>query len=245
LPKFEQYYDELKRKKNRSQEETYTMTTTGALIDYLHKDYKSTIATFRRLTSHGEITFELVNMLMVPRSTLVTTCPVTGEPRALELVSVTKVRTMAGFFYDMLCESVDAIDDNGSDAWTPEHSVATEVRRANAGQAFGRVRSRLIIAPFAGAIRVNTLDAYPIQFHSSEKELRARLVARGRKWAGLRGIHHMTYKGTAAFAIGEGSCKKYAKYNVRRCWCLCICLFGPHYRHRVAELADHDRPWKL
>ncbi len=190
------------------------MTTTGILVDYLHGDYKSTISTFRRLISHGEITFDLIHILLVPRSILVTTCPVTGEPRALELVSINKVKTMSGYFYDLLCESVDAIDDVGTNAWTPEHSLTTEVRRANSGRAFGRVRNRVIIAPFAGTIKINSLDSYPVQYHSNEKELREKLVARGRKWASLAGIHHMHYKGTAAFAVGEGSCKKYAKYNV-------------------------------
>ena len=226
LPEFEKYRDDLKRKNNRSQEETHILTTASILIDYLHRDYKSTIATFKRLISHGEITFELLHTLMVPRSTLVTTCPVTGEPRALELVSITKVRTMSGFFYDLLCESVDAADDSVQNTYwdaTPEHSVAAEVRRANSGRAFGRARSRIIIAPFAGTIKINSLDAYPIRFHTNEQELREKLITRGRKWASLAGIHHVMYSGTAALAVGQGSCKKYAKFNVR-CFHLYILL---------------------
>ncbi|KAI0340295.1 P-loop containing nucleoside triphosphate hydrolase protein [Trametopsis cervina] len=214
LPNFEKYHDDLKKKKHRSTEETYTMSSAGLLIDYLNRDYKSTIATFKRLTSHGEITFELVNMLMVPRSILYTTCPVTGEPRAVELISVNKTSTMGGYFYDMRCESVDAVDGDFNGSWGVEHSINAEVRKASSGHAFGRVQSRVIIAPFPGTIKISTLDAYPVQHHANETELRAKLVARGKKWASLRGIHHMHYNGTAAFAVGQGSAKKYAKYNL-------------------------------
>lgn len=95
-------------------EETHVLTATGILVDYLRRDYRVTLTTFKNLSSHGEITFELLYALMVPRSILVTTCPVTKEPRALELISINKVKTMSGYFYDMLCESIDAIDDDGS-----------------------------------------------------------------------------------------------------------------------------------
>ncbi|KAI0088346.1 P-loop containing nucleoside triphosphate hydrolase protein [Irpex rosettiformis] len=215
LPEFEKYYDDLKRKKNRSQEENHIMTTTGILIDYLRKEYKLTLGSFSRLTSHGEITFDLIQLLMVPRSTLITTCPVTREPRALDLILVTRVQTMCGFIYDLLCESVDAVDEASTNTtWPPEHSGAAEVRKADVGRAFGRVRNRMIIAPFSGTVKITSLDSYPIAYHANEKELRDKLVARGRKWASLAGIHHTHYNGTAAFVVGEGSTKKYVKYSL-------------------------------
>lgn len=139
LPQFETYQADLKRKKGRTLEENYVLTAIGILIDYLRKDYKLTLATFKNLTSHGEINYELLYALLVPRSTLVTTCPVTKEPRALELISVNKVKTLSGFFYDLLCESIDAVDDDGSysNNWGNDHSAAAEVRRVTSGLTFG------------------------------------------------------------------------------------------------------------
>ena len=194
------------------------MNTVSILIDYLNRDYKSTIATIRRLTSLGEITFDLLYAIMVPRTTLVTTCPVTGEPRALQLVSATKVLTMTGAFYDLLCESVDAVDVVETDGWgaAPDNTPDLELRRAGLGKAVGRVNSRVIIPQFGGQLKINELDTYPIQFHANEAELRKILLARGRKWIGLKGVHHVQYRGTASLCISGGgaACKRYVKYNV-------------------------------
>lgn len=250
LPRFEQHLRELQRKKEHSKEESYIMSSIDVMVQWLHKDYKVSISTFRKLISHGEITFELLYALLVPRSTLITKCPVTGEPRALELVNASKIKTMTGYFYELLCESIDAVEEgtnpNANDGWaTPmEHSVDVEVRKAKSGRSFGRIQSRIIIAPFPGTIPINTLDAYPIQHHENEEELRQTLLARGRKWESLNGIHHMYYKGVGSFASSANGCKKYVKYIVRpyltsvRRWLLTSWLY-------LGELAYHGRPHKL
>ncbi len=182
------------------------------LVEYLRKDYKSTIAQIENLTSHGEITFDLLHTVMVPRSTLATVCPITGEPRALHLVSATKIVTQCGALYDLLCESIDAIDNANTDGWGSDNSTEAEVRKAGGGLQFGKVQNRVIIPEFGGTIDINTLDAYPIKYHPNEAELRKTLLARGQKWVSLKGVHHVQYNGTGAHCLSSG--KKPIKYNV-------------------------------
>jgi hypothetical protein len=63
---------------------------------------------------------------------------------------------------------------------------------------------------FKGTVRITTLDAYPIQFHSTPNQLRQSLMERGRKWLSLTGVQHKQYKGIAALQAGD----KITKHNV-------------------------------
>ncbi|KAL4244344.1 hypothetical protein ABKN59_010662 [Abortiporus biennis] len=212
LPDLESYHVELSKKRGRSTEETYTINSLKVLLDYLRKDYRATIAKIASLISHGEITYDLLYAIMVPHSTLITECPVTGEPRALELMSATRVSHR---FYDLLCESIDAIDHNNNNAGSfNHHSAEDEIDKAGLGKSFGRVQNRVIIPAFKGTVNINSLSVYPIKYHVREQEVRKVLVERGKKWESLRGIHHMQYKGAAAWVITQMNGKKTVKYNV-------------------------------
>jgi hypothetical protein len=148
LPAFEEYRDKLAAsKKTATEEDKYVLASVQVLIDYLHKDWKRTIATIRNLTSHGEITYELLYAVFVPRTIVITRCPSSNELRALEVVTATNVVTMGGAFLDLTLESVDLVD---------EHDNTTR---------FGRVRSRITIPIFKGTLPINSLDAYPIKYH--------------------------------------------------------------------------------
>jgi len=193
LPSFETYRSNLKTKANASEEDGYVIASLDVLIEYLRRDYRQTIASIENLTSHGEITFDLLYAVMVPRSTVITHCPVTGELRALELISFTKIPTPSGFLCNLICEGIDAEDSEDSNSIT-----------------FYRTQSRILLPDFDGTVKITSLDAYPIQYHPQEAELRRSLIARGLKWSKLTGIHHMSYKGTAGFKC-QG---KIVKYNL-------------------------------
>lgn len=143
------------------------------------------------MTTHGEITFDLLYAILVPRSTVLTRCAVTGELQALQLVAATKIPTAAGFMYNLILEGIDSDESDSSNAL-----------------GFFRTQSRILLPPFEGTVKINSLEAYPIQFHPQEAEIRRSLIARGRKWSKLTGIHHMDYKGTAGFKC-QGSVIKY------------------------------------
>ncbi|KAF7986681.1 hypothetical protein HWV62_20186 [Athelia sp. TMB] len=189
LPGFEAYQSELKAKAHPSTEEHHIASTIASLTSYLRTDYRATLATFTHLAAHGETTFALIGLLFVPRCTLLTRCPITGDLTALTLVSTTKVVTPCGPVHQLLCEALD---------WDPEEKC------------FIRTQSRVMIAPFVGTQKITELDVYPIEYHPREKEMRKTLVERGRKWAQFTGVHHMQYKATAAIR-SQG---KVIKYNL-------------------------------
>ncbi|KAL6304715.1 P-loop containing nucleoside triphosphate hydrolase protein [Sparassis latifolia] len=215
LPQFEAYQHRLQTRKDPSTEDRHILATVGVLLEYLYRDYRSTILRVQNLTSHGEITFDLLYAVFTPRTVLVTECPITGEPRALQLKSVTRVNTISSAFYDLVCESIDAADEgveNTPDGWSPP--MDPELHKAAAGKAFGRVQNRVFLPLFKGTVKINSLDAFPINYHPAEAELRRTLLTRGRKWMSLRGVHHMHYKGTSAMACAVGSMKKLVRFNV-------------------------------
>lgn len=193
LPAFEEYRDKLvASKKTATDEDKYVLASVQVLIDYLYKDWKRTIATIRNLTSHGEITYELLYSVFVPRTIVITRCPSSNELRALEVVTAAQVITISGAFMDLTLESVDMVD---------EHDNTTR---------FGRVRSRVTIPMFKGTVPINSLDAYPIKYHPTPDELHKVLLDRGRRWAALCEVHHVHYKGTAAIRVNN----KMVKYNL-------------------------------
>jgi len=193
LPAFEEYRDKLvASKKSASEEDKHVLASIQILIDYLHKDWKRTIAAIRNLTSHGEITYDLLYAVFVPRTIVLTRCPSSNELRALEVINAAQVCTISGSFMDLTLESVDMVD---------EHDGTTR---------FGRVRSRVTVPMFKGTVPINSLDAYPIQYHPTPDELRKALLDRGRRWAALCEVHHMHYKGTAAIRVNN----KMVKYNL-------------------------------
>ncbi|KAH8103842.1 P-loop containing nucleoside triphosphate hydrolase protein [Cristinia sonorae] len=199
LPAFDAYHAELLSKKGRTTEEDRIAATIPILTNYLRKDYNASLTRMATLTSQGEITFNLLYFIFVPRSILLLECPSTGEPRAVRLVSVSEGLGS----YTLMCESIDAVDDAtlttnhaGNDTWSTPAQTDTQV---NDGKAFGWVSQRVIIPSFRGIKRIDSLDAYPLKFCPKEGEVRKRLVERGRKWADLRGVHHMQYSGTACW----------------------------------------------
>ena len=251
FPEFEQYEKALHNKSPRTTEENYVLASLTVLLDYLRKDYRATLAKIASLKANGEITFELLYAILVPRTILITECPVTGEPRALQLLSATKLENNMCSLYSLLCENIDSAEEgahpgrsestSASNAHAePDanahgqrsardrlaafraartdsmdgHSIATP---SDGGKSFGRVESKILLWSFKGTEKINTLEAYPIQYHQDPEAMKTFLLERGRKWASLKGIHHVHYEGTAAFAMSAGGRKKIIKYNVRTC----------------------------
>jgi Domain of unknown function (DUF7025) len=195
FPRFQTYRNELKAKDKATEEDMNVVATLDVLIDYFRKDYRSTLASIENLTSHAEITFNLLYAILIPRTIMITTNPVTKELQALQLASATKTTTASGLpIYELILEGID-VDD-----------AVTNIK------AFARTQSRMFVTPFPGTIKITSLDAYPIQYHPREADVRQTLLVRARKWTGLaHGIHHMYYSGTGAYK--EQNCK-FTRYSV-------------------------------
>jgi hypothetical protein len=165
----------------------------NTLLSFLATDYRSTLATIERLTSHGEITFDLLYSILVPRSIVVARCAVTGLERLFKLVFFTRTAVEGVPVYQLSLEAVDLVD-----------------RPATQTVTVGRVSTSIFIPYFRGAVRIDSLDAYPLKYHPAEAQLRETITKRGQKWVGLIGVHHMQYDGVAALKYGT----KLHRHNV-------------------------------
>ncbi|KAJ7082566.1 P-loop containing nucleoside triphosphate hydrolase protein [Mycena epipterygia] len=85
LESFIAYRDALAERKGKSEQEANMLASVNVLLEFLAADYRSTIKTIERLTAHGEITFELLYAILVPRTLVVARCAVTGLERLFQL----------------------------------------------------------------------------------------------------------------------------------------------------------------
>jgi hypothetical protein len=63
------------------------------------------------------------------------------------------------------------------------------------GIEFGRVTQTIDIFPYEGYKALHELLIFPLIYHPDQDKLRESLVQRGRKFIGLRGVHHRYYRG--------------------------------------------------
>ena len=138
----------------------HPLTTTIAT------DCRLTLAKIKRLTNHGEITFDLLYSILVPGEIMVATCSITGLPRLFHLVSWTRVEGKP--MYQLNLESVDLID-----------------RPLTKDVIVGRVQTTVFLKAVRGIVRIDSFDAYPLKFHQNEKTVREAVMKRGNKWVSL------------------------------------------------------------
>jgi len=185
IPEFEKYKQAIIAKKQKSLADTHLYSTVNLLLSSLASDYRATLAKIQKLTSHSEITFDLLFAILVPRTLFVTTCAITGLPRLFKLVSVQRTAVNAKGVYRLTFESLDLVDK-------VEGSRSVGV---------GRVEAVVLIKHFKGTVKITSLDAYPLVFHPDEAGLREAVLKRGKKWVSLIGVHHRQYEGTAAIRV--------------------------------------------
>ncbi|KAF7341706.1 AAA domain-containing protein [Mycena sanguinolenta] len=185
LHDFTEYRDALVARKRRTEQETHVLSSVNLLLSFLAADYRTTIATIDRLTTHNEITFDLLYAILVPRTLVVARCAVTGLERLFQLQFFTRTSVDGVPVYQLGLEGVDLVD-----------------RPMTQTVVVGRVSTLVYIPFFKGAMRIDKLDAFPLKFHPAEAQLRETIARRGQKWVDLIGVHHMQYNGIAALKAG-------------------------------------------
>lgn len=193
-PSFLEYASELSAKKRPTEQETHVLNSVNLLTSTIASDYKMTLAKIQRLSSHGEITFELLYAILVPRSLMVAKCAITGLPRLFQLASWTRLAVEGKPMYQLNLESIDLVD-----------------RPLTKGVVVGKVQTTVYLKAFRGTTNIESLDAYPLKFHSDEAGVKEAVMRRGKKWVSLIGMHHMQYDGIAALKCGD----KLLRHNVR------------------------------
>ncbi|KIJ54637.1 hypothetical protein M422DRAFT_24545 [Sphaerobolus stellatus SS14] len=184
LPAFKNYHANLSAKTlsekgNSTEEEKNLATTVKVLIDYLQEDYKATLAKIKTLTSHDEITFNLLWSIFVSDELILKRNSQTGDFQAYKLKSASFGRM--------------------PETQLPTLIMTLENIEIGPGNAFVKTEISEYLSIFVGVTKITSLTVYPLRFHPKQQELKDTLLARGRKWAGLAGgIHHVYYQGSAA-----------------------------------------------
>ncbi|KAH9931593.1 P-loop containing nucleoside triphosphate hydrolase protein [Fomitopsis serialis] len=172
-----------------SDDDTEVLASLEILISYLREDHGVIISQIAGLLAHEEITWDLLHAILLPGTLLVSTDATTGEPRALQLKQFDK----GARGYTLYCEGIDAVDVELDDVADSDLAHVVPAKR------FCRVEHTRFIPRFKGVVKINTLPAYPMKYHSNEGGLRAALLARARKWIDLYGVQHVRYQGISVY----------------------------------------------
>ncbi|KAK1232480.1 hypothetical protein PQX77_004382 [Marasmius sp. AFHP31] len=186
LEEFTAYRDTLRAKK-RTAMENYILSSVELLLKFLHTDFQATIRRIESHKAHRETSFDLLYAILVPGTLLVAQCAVTGGPRLFKLNSWNRVVTPNCSFYQVNAESVDLLD---------QHITATVKP--------GKVQSTIVLPDFKGTIPMHELDAYPLKYHKDCHTIKERVLARGKGWVDLIGVHHKEFDGIGVFKNEHG-----------------------------------------
>lgn len=156
------------------------------LIKYIDKDFHDIKNTLEPMLQSGLITFELLWALWKP-GTLVYS-PTYGSPDTPRIFKVDVAEKhcsmMKGEFYFI-------------EAKYFEYD----------GKRFGYGNVGEEIAEFKGARKITSLPCYPLKYHKEEEAIREKLVARGKKFVTLAGVHFKAYSGMAFMKRKKGVLK--------------------------------------
>jgi len=147
-------------------------------IEFLEKEYHTRLQELERLKSAQEITWNWVPGLLLPGDILFTRCAVSGDSRAVRLVSMEVAEASSSY---------------------PRHFALTveyvNVQSCRPGLSEDVVR----IPQFVGVKRIRDLNAFPLELHAEYEEQRASLIERGKwHWELVREkFRHMHYNAVA------------------------------------------------
>ncbi|KAL8760811.1 MAG: hypothetical protein Q9184_003015 [Pyrenodesmia sp. 2 TL-2023] len=144
------------------------------LIKYLDKDYAETKKTLYPLLESNTITFDLLWALF--KSNEIAYCPTYSnpdEPRAFKIEYATKENSfMKGTWYNIEGRYLEYD-----------------------GKQFGMGTMEVEVEQFKGPRKISSLACYPLKYHKEAEVLKAKLIERGRKFVGLKGMNYRFHKG--------------------------------------------------
>ncbi|KAL8626238.1 hypothetical protein Q9189_008078 [Teloschistes chrysophthalmus] len=151
------------------------------LVEYIRAAYISTSSRLASLLGNCEITYDLLWALFKPNMEIYTTVLDAEKPACCRYDSGKERTTTTGItYFHVECRLLDFN-----------------------GQVFGEVSTALGIGKFPGAKRIDRLEAFPLEFHAHQQEIREYFVRCGRQFASFMGQYHVQYRGNA-FYIEKG-----------------------------------------
>ena len=174
------------------------VTQLGLLLDFLRTEYGSELDQLASLLEHDEITFDLLWGILLPNKEYYTTDPNTGSPRAVVLKWATQQCSQAtGPYFDLDCEYLESFGNNPDEKTRTASGRMRRQQQGGHNKKFGRAKFTGTIYGFQGAVKITSLNIFPMEFHPRMEEARKELIERGKKWAGHDGKHHVSYAGIA------------------------------------------------
>ncbi len=211
------YLPELELNRSKLDDDS-SMKHLDLLINYIKTTYTPTEHSIVSLLAAKEITYDLLWALFKPGTWVYTTCSGTGKPRCVIYDACEEKTTKSGLKYcNMECRYLD-FD----------------------GEVLGEVSIELHIPKFRGTKRINTLEAFPLQYHSNQSDVRTDLIKCGRKFISLMGSHHRHCRGKA-FYIHEGYRVEFSVDSRIMVDAAFFRKINPNYsRPRITEAADME-----
>ena len=165
------YHKELEAAAERLEAGSEAAEHLDLLLDFINQEFKETIEETENLLEQGMINYTHLWTIFRPCTTTIY-APVYGQPRAFSLNNY-------GYSCDPpgLVLNISYVDFDGEDMGT-------------------RNTSRLIPA-FNGAEKISELTAFPMDWHPAKADVEKQLLARGRRWEELAGMHFRNYQGIA------------------------------------------------
>ena len=174
-----------KQKSETSSEDTKTKHLLLLLVDYLDNEYGPTADRLRSILDHGEITFDLLWALFVPNTLLYCKDQSSEEARILKLDwGQVAVSQQLGKYFNLECRYV-----------------------SYNGKSFADASTTLIIREFRGAMRIEQMQTFPLQYHPDTEKVRQKLIDRGRKFTTFRETRYVLYHGLAHYKKKDGVVK--------------------------------------
>ncbi|KAK3943231.1 hypothetical protein QBC46DRAFT_361966 [Diplogelasinospora grovesii] len=169
--------DKHERKKEQKRIETKRQHLK-VLIKYIDRDYADVKKSLHPMLENGLITFDLLWALWKPNTlAFTTTYGSHDEPRIFKV-------EMAEKHYSIMKGECYYIEGKYF-----EYD----------GKQFGYGSMSDEISDFRGARKITSLNCYPLQYHKNEGQLRKDLIARGKKFVALSGVHYKSHQGMAYY----------------------------------------------
>ncbi|KIW00749.1 uncharacterized protein PV09_07732 [Verruconis gallopava] len=163
--------EEIAKLGDDTEEDRETKKHADLLFNVLKVEFKDLIESSQDMISKGVMTFEHLWTIFQPGSLIF--AKQDGQDTALQLISTRY-----------------AMDQNGSPClWVSGRFVDWD------GSKFGTNKCNVKIGSYAGTRKINTLSAFPLDFHAEKDEVRQRLLERGAKVEQLAGSHYRAYRG--------------------------------------------------
>ncbi len=165
--------DGKKLKKKQLKKNKDIVNHTKVLVKYLDKDFAGVKTTLYPMLDSGLATFDLLWALFKPNTIcFTTTYGTTEEPRAFKIDYANKESSfMKGEWY---CIEGKYLEYDG--------------------KVWGMGSMEVDVGAFKGARKISSLACFPLKYHKEEAKIRKQLIARGKKFVSLQGVHYKSHE---------------------------------------------------